>query len=283
MLKIFFLILPTIILFATSCDNKTEQKIEQKIDSTELNANNLLIEAQTLIDSGALQQAKLIIDSVHNSFPTLRTQRIKAKSLADSIIYLEAKTTLAYTETLLPPLFEQVDELIKKFSYEKNDQYENNGRYVHKLLVTNSNTSRNFIQAYVRDNHKTIVKSYYFGNKPVAQNSITLSSDNEEQLFSGTNHQFDAQGHHEIMTLEDEQALTFLSFISTYQNSRIRVKGNGTDSNSSWIYYLNDKEKNALAETYQLGWLMKDIQKIEEIQNSQNEKILNYEQKNKVK
>ena len=85
------------------------------------------------------------------------------------------------------------------------------------------------------------------------------------------------------MTLEDEQALTFLSFISTYQNSRIRVKGNGTDSNSSWIYYLNDKEKNALAETYQLGWLMKDIQKIEEIQNSQNEKILNYEQKNKVK
>ena len=95
MLKIFFLILPTIILFATSCDNKTEQKIEQKIDSTELNANNLLIEAQNLIDSGALQQAKLIIDSVHNSFPTLRTQRIKAKSLADSIIYLEAKTTLA--------------------------------------------------------------------------------------------------------------------------------------------------------------------------------------------
>ena len=57
------------------------------------------------------------------------------------------------------------------------------------------------------------------------------------------------------------------------------MKGSGTDANSSWIYYLNEKEKNALADTYRLGWLMKDIKQIEEMLDVAKNQILNYEQK----
>jgi hypothetical protein len=253
---------------------------QEQTSNPEQEADNLLREVQTLIDNGSWRNALVLIDSIHETYPDLKNQRNRAKNLSDSITYLEAQRTATYLDTLLPPLLDQVDKLIEqKFIYEKNDKYENNGRFVHRLLSTDKNTSRNFIQAYVRDDRMTIVKSYYYGNKPVIQNSVTLLAESEQIVFSGSNHHFTTQGHHEIMTLENEQALSFLNFISTHQESRIRVKGSGTDANSSWIYYLNEKEKNALADTYRLGWLMKDIKQIEEMLDVAKNQILNYEQK----
>ena len=253
---------------------------QEQTSNPEQEADNLLREVQTLIDNGSWRNALVLIDSIHETYPDLKNQRNRAKSLSDSITYLEAQRTATYLDTLLPPLLDQVDKLIEqKFMYEKNDKYENNGRFVHRLLSTDKNTSRNFIQAYVRDDRMTIVKSYYYGNKPVTQKSVTLLAESEQIVFSGSNHHFTTQGHHEIMTLENDQALSFLNFIGTHQESRIRVKGSGTDANSSWIYYLNEKEKNALADTYRLGWLMKDIKQIEEMLDVAKNQILNYEQK----
>lgn len=275
MIKELLFPLILIIILMSSCKVNQEQT-----SNPEQEADNLLREVQTLIDNGSWRNALVLIDSIHETYPDLKNQRNRAKSLSDSITYLEAQRTATYLDTLLPPLLDQVDKLIEqKFMYEKNDKYENNGRFVHRLLSTDKNTSRNFIQAYVRDDRMTIVKSYYYGNKPVIQNSVTLLSESEQIVFSGSNHHFTTQGHHEIMTLENEQALSFLNFISTHQESRIRVKGSGTDANSSWIYYLNEKEKNALADTYQLGWLMKDIKQIEEMLDVAKNQILNYEQK----
>lgn len=275
MIKELLFPLILIIILMSSCKVNQEQT-----SNPEQEADNLLREVQTLIDNGSWRNALVLIDSIHETYPDLKNQRNRAKSLSDSITYLEAQRTATYLDTLLPPLLDQVDKLIEqKFMYEKNDKYENNGRFVHRLLSTDKNTSRNFIQAYVRDDRMTIVKSYYYGNKPVIQNSVTLLAESEQIVFSGSNHHFTTQGHHEIMTLENEQALSFLNFISTHQESRIRVKGSGTDANSSWIYYLNEKEKNALADTYQLGWLMKDIKQIEEMLDVAKNQILNYEQK----
>lgn len=275
MIKELLFPLILIIILMSSCKVNQEQT-----SNPEQEADNLLREVQTLIDNGSWRNALVLIDSIHETYPNLKNQRNRAKSLSDSITYLEAQRTATYLDTLLPPLLDQVDKLIEqKFMYEKNDKYENNGRFVHRLLSTDKNTSRNFIQAYVRDDRMTIVKSYYYGNKPVIQNSVTLLSESEQIVFSGSNHHFTTQGHHEIMTLENDQALSFLNFISTHQESRIRVKGSGTDANSSWIYYLNEKEKNALADTYRLGWLMKDIKQIEEMLDVAKNQILNYEQK----
>lgn len=275
MIKELLFQLILIIILMSSCKVNQEQT-----SNPEQEADNLLREVQTLIDNGSWRNALVLIDSIHETYPDLKNQRNRAKSLSDSITYLEAQRTATYLDTLLPPLLDQVDKLIEqKFMYEKNDKYENNGRFVHRLLSTDKNTSRNFIQAYVRDDRMTIVKSYYYGNKPVTQKSVTLLAESEQIVFSGSNHHFTTQGHHEIMTLENDQALSFLNFIGTHQESRIRVKGSGTDANSSWIYYLNEKEKNALADTYRLGWLMKDIKQIEEMLDVAKNQILNYEQK----
>jgi hypothetical protein len=63
--------------------------------------------------------------------------------------------------------------------------------------------------------------------------------------------------------------------------AKIRVEGKGDKAYNNWVYYLNDKEKEALSQTYQLGWLMKDIQRIEQMQQVASKQIMHYEQKKK--
>ena len=242
-------------------------------------AQVLVQQAQTLVDNGQWRQARIVLDSVHTVYPKEVAQRRLAKALGDSITYLEAQSTLAYADSMLPPLLEQSDKLLKQFKYEKDTQYEDKGRYVHRLLNTSSNTARNFLQAYVRDDRQTIVKSYYYGSHQVNQQQVTLSAQGEELRFSGSNHAFEVEGWHEIMTLEDENALQLLNFISAHHSDRVRVHGAGLKPTHTWVYYLNDKEKEALSATYQLGFLMKDILRLEQMANAARNQIAHYERK----
>ena len=242
-------------------------------------AQVLVQQAQTLVDNGQWRQARIVLDSVHATYPREVAQRRLAKALGDSITYLEAQSTLAYADSMLPPLLEQSDKLLKQFKYEKDEQYEDKGRYVHRLLNTSSNTARNFLQAYVRDDRQTIVKSYYYGSHQVNQQQVTLSAQGEELRFSGSNHTFEVEGWHEIMTLEDENALQLLNFISAHHSDRVRVHGAGLKPTHTWVYYLNDKEKEALSATYQLGFLMKDILRLEQMANTARNQIAHYERK----
>ena len=265
MKKSFFAIL---LLALVACQPTDEER-----------AQLILTEAQTLVDAGQWRQARIVLDSLHTTYPREVAHRRIAKALSDSITYLEAQRTLAYVDTLLPPLFEQVDKLVKRFKYEKNEQYEDYGKYVHRLLATNKNTARNFIQAYVLDNRQTVVKSYYYGSKQVNQQSLTLSAADEKCVLGGSNHQFHDGGYYEIMTLDNDNSLSLLNFINTHAKARIRVEGIGDKPSRNWVYYLNDKEKEALSDTYQLGWLMKDINRLEQMKRTAHAQIDRYNRK----
>lgn len=241
-------------------------------------AQNLVNRAQQLVHDGNWRQARIILDSVHSIYPKEIAQRRLAMALEDSIVYLEAQVTFAYADSMLPPLIEKTDALIKLFRYEKDEKYEDYGRYVHRLLTTRENTSRNFLQVYVKDNREIVVRSYYFGSYSVQQQQITLTSNGEEVHFAGNNHGFESDGWHEIMTIEGESALQLLNFISSHINDRIRVQGKGTKDTHTWVYYLTKQEKQALSDTYQLGWLMKDIKHIEDIQRTARRQIDRYQQ-----
>lgn len=224
----------------------------------------------------ALQQ----LDSVHSLYPRQVAQRRRAKALKDSIVYLQAQHTLRYADSLLQPLFPQADKLLKEFRFAIHDQYEDHGHYVHRLLQTGSNTSRCFLQAYVTDDRKTLLKSYYYGSYPIHQVAVSLSSADQQIEQRGPNHIFEVEGWHEILTLEDDQALEVLNFISSHLSDRIRVTALGeAGSKKSAAYYLNDNEKQALDRTYQLGLLMYDIAQLEEQVRISTQRIKRYEAK----
>lgn len=260
-------------LLLTGCGDKEAERAQARLD-----------DARTLVATGQWDAAKVELDSIHVLYRQQVAVRRAAKALSDSIVYLEAQRTLAYSDSLLETLLPQVDPLLKKFRYEKNDKYESNGQYVSRLLQTERNMERCYLQAYVGDNRVTRVKSYYFGNSPLHQQSVELSvrteGTPESVLETGTCHAFEAEGYYSILTVEDEAAIRLLTFVANHQRERIRVELTGTkggEAKKQYVYYLSDNEKSALAETLQLAVMFLDIKRLEDAIHVANMQILKYE------
>ena len=261
-------------LLIAGCNGRKEEKAAQaRYDG-----------ALALVQEGRWDAAKTELDSIHILYRQQVPVRRQAKALQDSITYLEAQRTLAYSDSVLQVLLPQVDPLLKKFRYEKDDKYESNGQYVSRLLTTDRNMQRCFLQAYVGDNRLTRVKSYYYGATPLNQQQIEVMVRRPEApeivAVNGTCHAFEADGHYSILTAEGEDAIALLAFVDSHRDERIRVRLSGKDANgkdSHYAYYLNDNEKLALAETLQLAVLFNDIKRLEDAMRVANAQILFYE------
>lgn len=192
--------------------------------------------------------------------PSKVEQMRMEKAAKDSTQRQQARQTLAYSDSLLQVLTPQVDSLMKFFRYEKNESYEDHGTYVHKLLQTTKNDRRCYLQAYVTDDHHLVLQSFYYGEKPIHQQMLRLSVDDLYQEAEGTNHSFEAEGWHEVMSIPEEDAMRLLSFVSAHLDERVRVLPKGK---SQACYYLQKNEKEALACTYQFALVMRDIATLE--------------------
>lgn len=255
-----------------SCSNKSNH--DRALERLDL--------ARQLTSDGMINQAKIELDSIHILYRMEVDVRKQAKILQDSITYIESKRNIVYADSLLQILTPQVDPLLKHFRYEKNDKYEDHGRYVHRLLQTDRNTERCYLQAYVSDDRHTTVKSYYCGGSELNQTTLELSANEDVTQFEGVSHSFNSEHQYSILSFEEEKALEVLNFISANKDARIRVNLIGTTGNgkaSNYVYYLSDTEKNALEETYQLGFLFSDIRQLEDMIRVANAQIGKYEQK----
>ena len=262
------LFLAILLLLLAGCDTKQKQA---RLARTRVET------ARQLVDDGNLNAAKMQLDSVHLLYPKQIDARRNAKALMDSIVYIEAQRNLQYSDSLLQPLLPQVDNMIKKFNREKNGEYENYGRYVHKLLPTDRNINRCFIQAYINEDMRTVLKSYYYGSKSLQHETVTFTIGEDFQSFSGSNHSFDSEGNkYEILSLAEDDALTALGFIANNKDSRIKVTLSG---NGDYVYYLSQNEKQALAETCQLVAMMRDVRQLEQQKNVASAQIAKYESK----
>lgn len=192
--------------------------------------------------------------------PTAEERRAE-KHRQDSIALSEQERSLAYYDSVYQTLLPVADSLIHEFAYDKNEKYEDNGRYVHKLLRSTQNTSRNYIQAYVKDNAQTELKFFYYGGKPIGLEEVIVSADSLKDSFRGNVHSFEAEGWHETMTLTAEDALRCLHFVDVYSAGRVRVSMEG--SRSRTVFYISNNDKKALISTYHLGVVMHDIQQLE--------------------
>ena len=207
--------------------------------------------------------------------PSTADQMRQAKQEKDSIQYVQALHTKAYSDSLLETLMPEVDPLLKNFKYEKDSAYEDNGHYVHKLLQTDKNTARNYLQAYVTDTRHLTLQSYYYGAKPINQHSLRLTINEGFVEAEGTNHRFDVEGVHEVLTIPETDAIRLLEQVAAHTESRIQVRIQGS---SEQVYYLQPNEKLALADTYRLAVLMNDINTLEHtirVCDKQIEKYLN--------
>lgn len=174
----------------------------------------------------------------------------------------QLESLLAYYDSLYTVSQPQLEQAKKGFRFEKNERYEQLGHYVHRLLMTNSNVERNYVQVYVKENAELIIKFYYVGARGIMLQSVTASAGEVQQSCSGSAYQYHSDATHEILTNTGVEAEGFLSFVAAYQQQRIRVQYQG--EKGSYVFYLSDADKSALVQSYQLYVLMRDLQELQD-------------------
>ena len=217
-------------------------------------AQQRLDQARSCYQSGRRNQAKIEIDSIHALYPKEVAIRRQAKALSDSIQYDEAKRNLVYLDSVSQELTKERDVLLKQFIYDKS-KYEDYGKYFHRNIYR-SGSPHTTLQAYVDESAETFVRSYYVGSA-LNHRNISVLAGEVEQLAQGSLYTSgDGSVYYEITTISGDEALSLLNFISANVQNKITVRLSG---NKSYNYNLTSTTIDALAATYHLGVVMRDL------------------------
>lgn len=207
--------------------------------------------------------------------PSKVEQMRQEKYVADSAALVAQRQSLIYYQSTLDSLLPQAQDFLnKRFCYEKNEAYEDHGHYVHRRLRTSYNAERNYVQIYITDDFRILVKLYSIGSRPLRPTQVTFSSGEQYNVFTGSSHSFEQEQWHDILTLEDSNATAALHFIDIYRAEPITVRMQGKTNRT---FRLSDRDKEALLDTYQLGCLMQDIHQLEKQIKQTNLEIQKYE------
>lgn len=252
---LFFFIL--IFTLLTSCNSRQKQEKE---------ADLRLKHIEQLIGKDLLNAAKIEIDSIHSLYPRLVNKRRIAAAFADTIVRRESSRTLAYCDSILPKKQHDFDSIQKNFRFEKDKIYQEVGNYIYKTQQTESNSSRIYLKAYVDETANLFLISNYCGGK-LEHISVEVASG---ELFAHTDtidtsdpnyHSFTDGGQRwEVVTFKNDAGKDVASFVAQYLSKQIKVILHGK---KNYSYYLADSDKKAIAETYHLWVVKKDVVKLQ--------------------
>jgi hypothetical protein len=263
-----------LILFFVSC-NKTQS--DEKLADERLNR------IEQFINENAFNTAKIQIDSIHSLFPRLVEKRRIAAALYDTIVRRESARTLAYCDSILPIKKREAESIQQNFRFEKNPAYQQIGNYVYKSMGAESNANRTYLKTYVDENADLYLVSNHTGAK-IEHISVKVSVDDlfaqtdTVKLSSSAHHSFNDEGtYFESVTFKNDAEKGVTAFIAQFATMRIKVALLGK---KNYTYFLTDADKKAIAETYHLWIVMKDVAQLEKEIKKAKLKIARIKQRN---
>lgn len=247
----FIVTLVSVFVF-TSCNDreKEEKKAEERLS-----------EITALIKENKLNEAKTAIDSFHLKYARLVNKRKEAVILKDSITLRESRRTVAYCNNLIPELVEKLKSLEGNFVYQKNEKYDETGRFVYKSLTNEQNNNKTYLKCEIDENNDVFLTSYYCGSKI---NHHTLKLESAGQSITATGGTFysfiEDQKTYEQLTFKNEEDGGIIKFIKDNKNLTIKVTLEG-DKNYS--YELSKAYKEAIADSYLFMMAKKSVKQAE--------------------
>lgn len=232
----------------------------------ERDADNRLKRVEKLIDQQNYNAAKLQIDSIHKLFPRLIDKRKIAAALQDTIVRRESARNLVYCDSILPIKLHVADSIQKKFRFEKDTVYQDAGNWVYKTQRTENNATRTYLKAYVNEKANLYLISNYCGPK-IEQSAVkvsvgdifveTAAVNTDSPIYFSFN---DSGTHWETLTYKNEEDNGIVAFIAQNQTEKIKVTLKGKHD---FIYWLDPLDKQAIAATYNLWLVRKDIAQLQ--------------------
>lgn len=239
-----------IALFFVACGNKEEKKAleifslaEQKYELLEYNA------------------AKILLDSIHQTFPRIISVRRQADTLLWKIQTYEFTRSLSYVDTMIVDKENELKIAAKGFDFQKDSAYQDFGNYVHRTMTIARNAQRCFLQPYVNEKGEFFVLSQFFGNFSVKQKRIQVVAnelfvESDEGIFNAFYNDNDVC---ESLIFDEESLNDLHNFIVDNAQSRVKVRLLG---DRNYIYFLETLDKEAFVKTQHLSVILTDLYRL---------------------
>jgi len=237
----------------TACGGLTDEQLSQK----------LLEEAQVHFAKKEVNAAKLLIDSIHTTYPKIVKTLRMADTLSWRIEQFEIDRNLPYIDSMLMAKTEEFEAQKKLFRFEKDDKYQDVGNFVIKSQKTEANVDRNYVKPYTDENGNFYVMSYYIGSK-LQHNALRA---NVGELFAETEtvspadvHEYNDGGvHREMVLFLNDMLGGFPQFIAENEAEKVKITLLGK---RSYSYFLPQSDKEAFLKTFRLSSLLKDMREM---------------------
>lgn len=268
MRKIYNIVIVLIVCLSSCAPNHKEQ------------AENMLLRASSLYTSDSLNSAKILIDSIHSTYPNEVQVRKSASELMNKIEYRENTRNLQYFDSLYVVVKHTHDSVAKNFII-ADTTYSSKKVYTHKKRAKNYYPRTNLV-AEVEENGDLNLISVYSGKK-IAHDSVKVSF---SDLYANTltvptssayNYSFiDLGVNWEYVTFNQKNQNNILGFIALYQDKLLTVSLYG---DKTYNYFLEKEDKKILTETVQFANIRKELYTLEKTIKTTKNKIQWLEEK----
>lgn len=142
----------------------------------EKKANELLSRAESSFQSANYSEAKLLIDSIRNSYPKVFDVRRKAIMLKQQVELKEQQISLEYLDSMMAVKQLALDSIKSDYILEKDTAYQEIGNYFYPSQVVEKNIGRTFLRASVNEKGEMSLTSIYCAGGSLNHTSVKVSS-----------------------------------------------------------------------------------------------------------
>lgn len=163
-MKVHRILIPFMMFFLASCGQEEKK------------ANELLSRAEASFQSANYSEAKLLIDSIRNSYPKVFDVRRKAIMLKQQVELKEQQISLEYLDSMMAVKQLALDSIKSDYILEKDTAYQEIGNYFYPSQVVEKNIGRTFLRANVNEKGEMSLTSIYCAGGSLNHTSVKVSS-----------------------------------------------------------------------------------------------------------
>lgn len=163
-MKVHRILIPFMMFFLASCGQEEKK------------ANELLSRAEASFQSANYSEAKLLIDSIRNSYPMVFDVRRKAIMLKQQVELKEQQISLEYLDSMMAVKQLALDTIKSDYILEKDTAYQEIGNYFYPSQVVEKNIDRTFLRASVNEKGEMSLTSIYCAGGSLNHTSVKVSS-----------------------------------------------------------------------------------------------------------
>lgn len=245
----------------------------------EKQARTYLEKAEQYYTSGAYSTAKIALDSLKLLFPNELKVQQESLMLMRRIDLKEQERNLQFCDSMLIIRKQEFEEIKGNYLFEKDAEYDEQGKYLNKQQTIENRLQRSYIRAWVDEKGNMFLASVYYGSGALNHDQLKVSLPSGEFATTqkvaydgGLNYRFTDLGMTtEVVTYSNQRDNGVIMFIKANQAQNLKAEYLGGSRNYS--LRITDSDKKAVAQLVDLSIVLADIENLKKEAEKSSKRI----------